>query len=666
MSKVRANNNLNNKSHISTKLHGSAGPPKKLEIEKYTRAVFETFLNDTSAILMITDRKAIPVWVNNAWVSMFGAEPKADENYFKFVHPDDLKEVRNKWSRIVRKGYKVEDLIYRYQLGENHFITLETSIYPVKLDGFTGYFFSSRDISTKKFFEAELIKTESILKKSERLACTGSWEWDLETDLLTLSDNWRKIHGVNSSKIFLDDFYALFETEEKQKLTDAFIACLDDNLPLVLEYEIHNSQTGLKRLIKLQAEVLRNKNGAPIKMYGVSQDVTDIKVYEQNLLETEQKLKLAMTSAGQGMWDWDVESEKVTIDRKIMEITGFLPDEIDDEMGKEDWWRNRIHDDDKKNVAAKIENFVSGKTESFNIEYRFKTKKGIYIWVAVTGQAFIKNEEGKPRCVIGIFKDIDSRKKLENHLTRLNSQLKTKNKQMEKMLFATSHDLRSPLVNIQGFSMELKSALLEMDSILKSGEISETTAEVCSFILNEEIPDLFNYILQNTEKMDALLTGIALISKLERQNLVIEKINMNTVIGEVLREFEPQLEEKNIDVDLFDLPPCYGDQSLVVKLFANLIGNAIKFSDPFRNSEIKIYSTNKNRMLYHVKDNGIGLPSAFKNKIFDLFYQIDSTQPGLGIGLTIAKLIIERLNGEITVDSIENEGTCFNVFLPQH
>ena len=117
----------------------------------------------------------------------------------------------------------------------------------------------------------------------------------------------------------------------------------------------------------------------------------------------------------------------------------------------------------------------------------------------------------------------------EKRLKQSNSELDAKNKELEQVLYATSHDLRSPLVNVQGFNKELDASLLELNAALKSEDVPETVREKCAPILDEDIPESLHYILSSTFRMDALLNGLLVLSRLGRQKLTLKKLNMDTI-----------------------------------------------------------------------------------------------------------------------------------------
>ena len=284
----------------------------------------------------------------------------------------------------------------------------------------------------------------------------------------------------------------------------------------------------------------------------------------------------------------------------------------------------------------------------------------------------VRDYAEKPNYFVSVVEDITHKKLLqaeikenEERLSRLNKELTSKNAELEQVLYATSHDLRSPLVNIQGFNKELDVSLQELSVLLENEEVPETVREKCASILNDDIPESMGFILSSTLKMDALLTGLLTLSRLGRQELNIKKLNMNQIMNEVIAEFGFKIKEKNVNIEISKLPSCKGDKSQINRVFSNLVGNALKFLQSDHHNVISIFGKKeKERILYYVEDNGIGIPADHQKKIFELFHQLDPVKPGRGLGLTIVKQILEKHHGFIRVDSKPGQGSKFIISLP--
>ncbi|MCF8236167.1 MAG: PAS domain S-box protein [Bacteroidales bacterium] len=261
--------------------------------------------------------------------------------------------------------------------------------------------------------------------------------------------------------------------------------------------------------------------------------------------------------------------------------------------------------------------------------------------------------------------DITDQRLAEEERERLNTELEAKNIEMELLLYTTSHDLRSPLVNVQGFNKELLASLEDLNMILQEEHVPDSIKQKIDPILKEDIPESIDFILSSTSKMDALLQGLLSLSRLGREIFTFTEIDMNKLVTNVIDNFEYQAQEENVQIDCSDLPPCKGDEMHINRVFSNLLGNALKYLKPDQKGQIRIWGEKDGKMVHYcVEDNGIGMAENQLNKIFNLFHKINPEKQGIGLGLNIVKQIIDRHGGSIKVESLPGAGSCFRVVLP--
>ena len=265
------------------------------------------------------------------------------------------------------------------------------------------------------------------------------------------------------------------------------------------------------------------------------------------------------------------------------------------------------------------------------------------------------------------------RDQAEAEQRRLLEELAEKNNELEQVIYVTSHDLRSPLVNLQGFSQELGYSLKELRSFINQADpASGDTKKKISEII-EDIFDSLEYIQSSTFKMDHLLSGLLKVSRVSRMDSNFETIDMNRLMAEIVNAFEFQLKEAGVNLTIEELPPCFGNQLHLNQVFSNLINNALKYLDPQRPGEIKITAKETGtdngkpqHVLYCVADNGIGIAREYHKKIFELFSRLNpGDTEGEGLGLTIVNKIISRHHGKVWVESEPGKGSRFFVSLPR-
>lgn len=263
-------------------------------------------------------------------------------------------------------------------------------------------------------------------------------------------------------------------------------------------------------------------------------------------------------------------------------------------------------------------------------------------------------------------KEIDRRRQAETDLARLNTLLAANNKELEQMVYVASHDLRSPLVNINGFSTLLERSFSELHAAFKSCRAPDETVTAMTPLLEKEIPDALRFIRTSAVKMDALIAGLLKLSRSRRAVPVIAPVDMDALLTQVIEEFSFQIKAAGVEVELAPLPPCQGDADQLDQVFSNLLNNALKYLDRERPGKIGIRGrVEGDRSIYCVEDNGIGIDQAHQNIIFEIFHRLDPTRgDGDGLGLSIVQQTLENLSGTIRVESKPGEGSCFYVALP--
>jgi signal transduction histidine kinase/DNA-binding NarL/FixJ family response regulator len=243
-------------------------------------------------------------------------------------------------------------------------------------------------------------------------------------------------------------------------------------------------------------------------------------------------------------------------------------------------------------------------------------------------------------------------------------EIESKTIELEQIIYIASHDLRAPLVNVNGYSNELKYSVERLVEKIKNVEILPTEKDEITSIIDNEIPESLMFIENSVTKMDSLLHGLLILSRSDRAEMTIELVDMNKLIVKVLNDFK--IRTKNIEIIVTELPVCNGDSVLLNQLFSNLIDNSIKYLNFEREGKIVISGKkNGNNSEYCIEDNGIGIPKEYLEKIFEIFYRLNPNETaGEGLGLSIVQRILNRLDGKITVTSEPEKGSKFCVSLP--
>ncbi|MHB0896981.1 MAG: sensor histidine kinase [Spirochaetales bacterium] len=270
----------------------------------------------------------------------------------------------------------------------------------------------------------------------------------------------------------------------------------------------------------------------------------------------------------------------------------------------------------------------------------------------------LADTEGKPKYLLGISEDITEKKDIERQLRDLNATLEQRvaertavlevlNKELETFSYSVSHDLRTPLRAIEGFSQ------------LLSQEYSK--------VLDSEGKRRLNTIIANAKKMEALIAGLLALSRASKGELKFSKIDMNKVVAELCDELLDEKSREEYSLIVNDLPPAWGDSTLIRQALENLLSNAIKYSGKSQIKTIEIgASSAQGFCTYYIKDHGAGFDPEYSGKLFKAFERLHGQKEfeGVGIGLAIVKSIIARHGGFVRAEGAPDQGATFYFSLP--
>ena len=258
------------------------------------------------------------------------------------------------------------------------------------------------------------------------------------------------------------------------------------------------------------------------------------------------------------------------------------------------------------------------------------------------------------------------RKVVERNRTIMqqNIALTRKNEELEQVLYAASHDLRTPLIGIQGFSEELKLSCAGLVKRLREGKLDPKSLDL---IVNEDIAAALKHIINGTKRMEILLEGLLRISRMGRESLKLRDTDMDELVKNVAAGFDFQLHEISGSISIAPLAKCMADSSQFEQVFTNLISNAVKYRSPDRKLSIEVGSeTDAEFIRYFVKDNGIGIPSEHQGRVFHAFFRVDpDIAPGDGVGLAIVNRAIDLHGGRAWVESEPGQGSTFFIEIPR-
>jgi len=220
-------------------------------------------------------------------------------------------------------------------------------------------------------------------------------------------------------------------------------------------------------------------------------------------------------------------------------------------------------------------------------------------------------------------------------------ELKRSNKELEQFAYVASHDLQEPLRMVSSYTQLLEKRYKDQ--------------------LDQDAKDFIGFAVNGANRMQRLINDLLSYSRVNTRSQPFAAVDSQSILGQAIANLQPHIEETGAVVTNDDLPEIKGDESQLLRLFQNLIENALKFRG---NESPRIHISakkQKNTWLFSIKDNGMGIDPKYKDKIFVIFQRLHSKTEysGTGIGLSICKRIVERHGGQIWVESTLNKGSTF-------
>lgn len=379
-----------------------------------------------------------------------------------------------------------------------------------------------------------------------------------------------------------------------------------------------------------------------------------VRLSEQALAEaklqqkSEERLRLFFERQLVGMAIASPRKGWLQVNDKLCQMMGYSKEEL-----ARLTWDEMTYPEDLAPDAAQFELLLKGEIEGYTAEKRFMRKDGSIVFTNLS-VGCVRQSGGPADYVLALLEDITERKRVEENIQKLNEALRQRahaleiaNKELESFSYLISHNLRTPLRAIAGFS----------------GILLDDYADN----FDDEGKRLLNVVRNNTVRMGTLIDDILKFIRTGRQEMKISEVDMETLARDTLSEATLAADARDLQVDIGPLPRVRGDISMLRQVFMNLLSNAIKFSRPKQASRIEVGGhLDGDEAVYFVKDNGIGFDMKYADKLFGVFQRLHGVDEfeGTGIGLAIVKRIAGRHCGRAWAEGEPGEGATIYFALP--
>ncbi len=309
------------------------------------------------------------------------------------------------------------------------------------------------------------------------------------------------------------------------------------------------------------------------------------------------------------------------------------------------------------------------------------TKGVIYLSDKHGSEAFTGNDEMLMDLLAGEIVSVLKRSELMASLRDSNaqtqlllSQLQQRNDENNMLIYSVSHDLRSPLVNLQGFSKELVAVSADIRGLITSDGVPAEIQKRGLGLIDSDMKESINFIQAGVARLSNIIDAMLRLARAGKVEYHWTEVDTGLIVKRIVDSMQAVSGERGAAFTVSDLPPVWGDATAVDQIFANLIGNALNYLDPKRPGLIEIgwqadadshADTHASMHTYYVRDNGLGMSELALGKLFQIFQRFHPDQAkGEGVGLSIVRRMVERHNGKIWAESSVGVGTTFFISLP--
>ncbi len=631
---------------------------------------FRTLSDQTPMMVFMANKDAEVTYWNKSWLDYTGQtfEQAIGRAWNEIVHPDDYQNLLETYSKSVEKrsNYTIE-VRMKGKDGEYRWFLFSGGPHYLDNKQYQGNVGSGMDIHDHKEAVYELKNSKEELQFVIEAAKLGTFDYNPITNKFVCNERLKSWFGLTSKDdVDLSIALASVAKKDQKRVSRAIQESLQFSSggSYDIDYTIIDGSTQQERVVRAKGSTLFNEDKVAYRFTGILLDVSKESLANKKIKQSEQKFKLLAKSLPIMVWTADVNGNLNYFNKVVYKYSGLQQGEIDN-----DGWLQIVHKSEREENLRMWKDSISTGND-FLFEHRFKRRDGKFRW-QLSRATPQRNEEGEITMWVGTSTDIQDQKlfakRLEKQvkkrtleLEQNNTYLENMNKELQAFAYISSHDLQEPLRKIQTFASRIVSN--EYDNLSDRGK------------------DWFRRMQNAAKRMQILIEDLLAYSRVNNNEIHLEKIDLAILIREVIEDLEEELNEKNVEIKLAGLNEIEIIPFQFRQLVNNLLTNAIKFSSTERkplieiSSEIKYGKDFENKKLIAndaycyicVSDNGIGFEPQYGDKIFEIFQRLHNRgdYEGTGIGLAIVKKIVDNHKGIITATGKPNNGATFNIYIP--
>ncbi|MBN1313925.1 MAG: PAS domain S-box protein [Anaerolineales bacterium] len=623
-----------------------------------SKALYHDLVETSQDLIWQCDVEGRYTYLNPAWEQVFGY--KVDEmlgkRFDEFQTPEYAERDMKEFVQLLEgKTIKGLETVHIGKNGRQIPLVFNAKLFVDEQGNPAGIRGTAYDITERKRTEQALQESEAFIRAIMDNLPIGIAvnSVDPTVEFTYMNDNFARYYRTTREALAGPDAFwnavyeePVFREEMKKRVLDD---CASNDPACMHWVDVPITRRGEKTTF-----ITAMNTPIPDKQLMISTvwEVTERKQAEDKLRESEDRFRKVFEEGPLGMAMAGFDGRFTSVNAAFCEMLGYTEDAL-----KRLTFAGVTHPDHRVEDAEAVKNLWEGKIKKHTTEKRYLKKNGEIIWGA-RSLTRIRSADGKSFYALAMIEDITQRKRAEEEIYKLNSeleqrviertaQLQAANEELESFSYSVSHDLRAPLRAINGFS-----------AIIARRHRAN---------LNDEGRHYVDNIVQASEHMGQLIDDLLTYGRLGRAGVRWEPISLAGLVGEISRNMQTRLTEINGILEVSkDLPVVIGDQTLLSQIFTNLLENAFMFHIPDVSPHVSVmYQSEDKHIVVAVKDNGIGIPLEYQEKIFNVFQRLHSEDkyPGTGIGLATVKKSVELLGGSVWVESSSGKGSTFFVRL---